>query len=237
MVRPTCFGNDGNEIAMKKILALHGYAQNAGVFYDRTKVLREALQCNGYELVYMDGTVAERVSKSEAKKLDGEEGLTYSWWITNTKTSHHDGFEETINRFGKVLESQGPFVGVIGFSQGGAAAVALTSLIEQKRHHRLTGIKEITHPPFKFCLLYAGFPMRFEKEYSFLYEPKVHTPILQIMGRRDTMISFDRMQRLGALCASYEEVFWDGPHTIPRSEAMTQLALNFVSTQHSMAKL
>ena len=69
----------------------------------------------------------------------------------------------------------GPFVGILGFSQGAAVAAAIASMLERKQ----TLFPPIEHPPVHFFVSVSGFRMRFEK-YNQFYP--ISTPSLHVIG-------------------------------------------------------
>jgi hypothetical protein len=99
--------------------------------------------------------------------------------------------DQSVKFIGKILEEQvpppppgrngtddeGPFVGIIGFSQGAAVAALVAGMLEGGS--RQTLFERIQHPPVKFLVSFSGFRMRFEK-YDQFYP--VHTPSLHVIG-------------------------------------------------------
>ena len=73
---------------------------------------------------------------------------------------------------------EGPFVGIIGFSQGAAVAAVIASLLERERNRNLFDTI-LTNPPLRFFISFSGFRMRFE-QYDPLYP--IATPSLHVIG-------------------------------------------------------
>ncbi|RUS13663.1 serine hydrolase FSH [Endogone sp. FLAS-F59071] len=90
---------------------------------------------------------------------------------------------------------QGPFDGVLGFSQGATMASLLTALLERPHLQSSVGGHEINHRPFRFSMMFSGFkaiPTTFHP----LYNPPIDTPSLHVIGIMDTIISPERAQLL-----------------------------------------
>ncbi len=68
---------------------------------------------------------------------DDDDGLdAWGWWrktAAGDEAAPYSGFARGLDALAAVLAQQGPFDGVIGFSQGGAAAAMLASLLEPGR--------------------------------------------------------------------------------------------------------
>ena len=72
---------------------------------------------------------------------------------------------------------QGPFDGIIGFSQGAALSAIIASMLETNRSQNL--FPKFDHPPVKFFVSISGFRMRF-KQYDQFYP--ISTPSLHLIG-------------------------------------------------------
>lgn len=69
---------------------------------------------------------------------DDQEGLdAWGWWRKDHATGQYIEIDRGIDALASILESQGPFDGAIGFSQGAAAAGILASLLEPGRREAL----------------------------------------------------------------------------------------------------
>ncbi|KAG8760953.1 hypothetical protein FRC14_000554 [Serendipita sp. 396] len=175
---------------MPKILLLHGYGQNAAIFYKKVAAIRK--QCGkDCEFVHVEApTVLKPVdlpqnlasigaidrqqnatsSASAIETLESEnlELIPRGWWLRDRPETMH----KCVSYFVDLLKEHEeiPFDGVLGFSQGACAAALLTIMLENSNLiHRLLGssqtgspsVTSITHPRLKFCILVAGFRPRF----------------------------------------------------------------------------
>ncbi|KAF9910278.1 Ovarian cancer-associated protein 2 [Lobosporangium transversale] len=150
---------------MLKILCLHGYTQNALSFTKKTAVFRKALK-DVADLVYVTaphvvpiptlGTPEER----ENDELDnlGPEDASYGWWTSSPEKPTYKGFDESLSELRSVLEKEGPFDGVMGFSQGASMASLLQLLLE--RPYLSPIMSGCRHDPFKFAIIVSGFEPR-----------------------------------------------------------------------------
>lgn len=148
-----------------------------------------------------------------------------------------------------MLKKEGPFDGVIGFSQGGAMAGMLASVLEPDRRQAFealyskggmsypssfeadTGYIENTiHPPFKFAVSYSGFAARGRDLYKAFYEPKITTPMLHFIGTLDTVVEEARSLALVAACQESEGrvVYHPGGHFLTTQKTYVAALVGFM---------
>jgi hypothetical protein len=152
-----------------------------------------------------------------------------------------------LGKIAEVLKTEGPFDGVIGFSQGGACAAMVASLLEPGRREAFevkqseggmrfpesfekdTGYVEGTiHPPLKFAVSYSGFAARGKNPYHAFYEPKIKTKVLHFLGTQDVVVEEARSLALVEACENKEEryvVYHPGGHFLPSTQKASVNAL------------
>jgi predicted esterase len=243
-----------------KILMLHGYTQSGTLFRSKTRALEKNLQKallpRGVSLVYPtaplrlfksdipnwdDPAGTASFESSSTKQADEEESDSWGWWRRKgTKEPYtYEGIEMAFDSLAKVLRDEGPFDGVIGFSQGGALAGMLASTLESGRResfesHQSAGgmrfptsleddtgfITSTIHEPLKFAVIYSGFGASDHALYKAFYEPKISTPMLHFIGSVDTVVEEKRSLRLVDACTVKEDrvVYHPGGHFLPSSQ-------------------
>ncbi|KAK1909131.1 hypothetical protein P3342_011209 [Pyrenophora teres f. teres] len=251
-----------------KILMLHGYTQSGPLFQAKTGALRKTLAKAfpaGIDLVYP--TAPHRLTPADESFLagngtskDGEGGKddtekeqeidAWAWWRRkgDGEPFTYAGIEQGLAHVASVLRTQGPFDGVIGFSQGGALAAMLASLLEPNRRAAFeaqyptggmqypssfeddTGyVESAIHAPLKFAVVYSGFAPEGEQHpYRAFYEPKIKTPVLHFLGSQDVVVEEKRSLRLVAACERTEEryvVYHPGGHFLPSTQKASVNAL------------
>lgn len=118
-----------------KVLCLHGYRQNADAFKSKIGSFRKYV--NKYaEFVFVD---APHVAPP--LQADGEpDPLQKSWWFNKddgtfkgtNKSGPAVGFDESLKRVEEVWVNDGPFQGILGFSQGACFAGIICGLAHRK---------------------------------------------------------------------------------------------------------
>ncbi|KAF2220246.1 serine hydrolase FSH, partial [Elsinoe ampelina] len=162
---------------------------------------------------------------------DGKGDAAWGWWVKRTESDPearprvrempgekvvYAGLEESLALWGRILREEGPFDGVLGFSQGGAAAVMLASLLEGGRKgvlERLEGRGGMRFPesllgedggmvngPLKVVVVYSGFRAPEGSGYDAFYEGGLSTPSLHFIGSVDTVVEESRCLALLDAC-------------------------------------
>ncbi|KAF9432726.1 Ovarian cancer-associated protein 2 [Entomortierella beljakovae] len=152
-----------------RILCLHGYTQNALSFTKKTSAFRKSLKGIA-DLVYVTaphivpiptlGTPEER--ENDELEDAGPEDESCGWWTSSPEKPQMKGFDESLSSLREVLETQGPFDGIMGFSQGASMASIVQLLLE--RPYLSPTMSGCTHPPVKFSIIVAGFEPRDEEK-------------------------------------------------------------------------
>lgn len=266
----TTNGDSGRKL---KILMLHGFTQSGHLFEIKTKTLKKALEKNfppapkpghvpaypgGVELHYPTAPIRLDYRDIPGYDVDGattgDEPEAYGWWRRkgDSEPYTYEGMERGLATIAECLSENGPFDGVLGFSQGGAAAGMVASLLEQGRREAFEKaqakggmrypdsftsdsgfIEEAVHPPLKFAVSYSGFGASTNDLYQAFYAPKIVTPMLHFLGTVDTVVSEERSLRLVDACVDgrgneggvQRLIYHPGGHFLPSSQKQGVAAL------------
>ncbi|KAK7536975.1 serine hydrolase-domain-containing protein [Phyllosticta citribraziliensis] len=246
-----------------KILMLHGYTQTGPLFRNKTRALEKSLSKAfpaGLTLSYPTAPI--KLSRAQiptfdtdgvkADEAEEEEPEAYAWWVRKDKVEQangkvegegfsYEGLETGFAKLAEVLKEEGPFDGVIGFSQGGAAAGMLASVLEPERKVAFEKAQEKggmpypqaiegVHPPLKFAVSYSGFAPAANELYQAFYEPKIKTPMLHFIGSLDTVVEETRSLRLVDACEKKEGrvVYHPGGHFLPSQKQPVSALVGFI---------
>jgi len=260
-----------------RVLMLHGYTQSGPLFHAKTRALEKNLKKafpSGIELIYPTGPLRIRPADipgflnlngesspashglgdqdSRSDEKSDEESDCWGWWIRkgDTEPFTYWGMEDGLARVAETLKSSGPFDGVIGFSQGGALAGMVASLLEAGRREGFASCQEkggmayptsfeedtgyvtdVVHPPLKFAVSYSGFGASTNPLYQGYYTPPISTPMLHFIGSVDTVVEEKRSLRLVDACVDgrgkdgRKVVYHPGGHFLPSSQKQYVAAL------------
>ena len=156
----------------------------------------------------------------------------------------YEGIESGLRSVVDRIMEEGPFDGVVGFSQGAAAAAMVASLLEGTTRKEAFGKAEGGMPypasflgavdgfvqaPLKFAVCYSGFraPGRL---YAAFYEPRIRTEVLNVLGQVDVVVDEVRGMQLVSVCEGGEGrvVVHPGGHFVPSQKPWLDAVVGFV---------
>ncbi|KAI9309576.1 serine hydrolase FSH [Cunninghamella echinulata] len=215
-----------------RILCLHGLAQNKINFGRKTKAITQRVD-NFTEFVHVTAphfiltpeyaTISQREESNNIIRTD--ETKPYCWWyplrykkLLSDGTS--PGFAESLAYIKQILLEQGPFDGILGFSQGGCMAAILTQLLENRTIFPHWIEPEFQHPPLKFSIFVSAFIPHQQEAFKplFMQQKKNKSPTLHIIGELDTVVLPESSVNL-SFCFQDPVLFkHPGGHFVPSSE-------------------
>lgn len=210
-----------------KILALHGYTQSGPGFQRKIHRLQSHLEniFPGIQMFFPTGVVRLRPSEkllgasqrqSEPLASNNELGPNnrpdpndidaYAWHTLDDNWDPPTGFVDSLDALADILRKEGPFDGILGFSQGALMAILVASLLEgELRRKAFKRAKEdfpesfpyppsfeiLEHPPLKFGITYAALMGRGKKYAAFYSDPCIQTPFLHFCGDWDPFVEIE----------------------------------------------
>ena len=244
-----------------RILLLHGYTQSGPLFSAKTRALHKAFQKSfsprSVQFSYptgphrlrpadVPGFSASDQADGAAKNDSREDVEAYGWWQRKDSTDEgivYKGIEEGLAAIAKCISEEGPFDGVIGFSQGATAAGMVASLLEGEERSRgfedtekaggmkypesFRGKDGFVQPPLRFAVVYSGFRAPGER-YDGFYKPKIKTRLLHFIGQLDTVVEEERSRGLVACCEEERVVVHPGGHFLPSQRPWLDACVAFV---------
>ena len=156
----------------------------------------------------------------------------------------YEGIETGLAAVADCIRAEGPFDGVMGFSQGATAAAMVASLLEGRRRKEafeeaegrggmpfpnsfLGDVDGFVQGPLKFAVCYSGFrgPGRL---YEGFYEPKIGTEVLSVLGQLDTVVDEVRARQLVDACEGGRVLMHPGGHFVPSQKLSLDPVVGFV---------
>ncbi|KAK2828253.1 hypothetical protein Q5P01_019287 [Channa striata] len=222
-------------MAPLRVLCVHGYRQNGASFRDKTGALRKLLR-KQVELVYVSAPHGVRRAGGGGEAAAKEDGSDCGpggdedprgWWFSDVQARSFNaqqqceeslGLDESVEVVREAVKAQGPFDGIMGFSQGAAFVAMLCSLQQQQLEPEFN---------FRFAILVAGFRSAC-KEHQKFYSAPLQIPSLHVFGLEDRVIP-DNMSR--ELLPSFQDaqvLTHPGGHFVPAASAHRQTYQDFL---------
>ena len=207
-----------------RVLCIHGYRQNEASFRERTGALRKLLK-KQVDFFFLS---APHVIPEPANLARPEEEQERGWWFSKPERSYYAlertdcclGFQASVDAIRKAFEEQGPFDGVLGFSQG-AAFVPLLGVLKQR---------EPAGPlRFRFVILVAAFKSLVSPHSEYYDGALLDVPSFHVIGASDTVIPASVSEELAACCPMATVYRHDGGHYIPASGQLRAALMNFLT--------
>lgn len=242
-----------------KILMLHGYTQNGPLFHAKTRALEKHLQkaFPGVSLTYPTGPLRLKPSDvpgfDPTSTEDPDSIEAYGWWRRSNTSDppEYVDLDRGLGTVASVLESEGPFDGVIGFSQGASLAAMVASLLEGESRKQAfekaksesslaipypASFERLSHPPLKFCAAYCGFIAPGERYRGFYENPHIQTPVCHFIGSLDSVVEECRTQALVDATGGAEKsqvVMHPGGHFVPSGKQYLDAVAAFIKQKLS----
>ncbi|SCU79596.1 LAFA_0B04214g1_1 [Lachancea sp. 'fantastica'] len=216
---------------VKKVLMLHGYAQSGTIFSSKTGGFRKALGKLGYELFYP--CAPNRIAGADMREFDdiatqfntqsGTDDI-FGWWLKDPNDQYKVP-QNTVDFLRDYIIENGPFEGIIGFSQGAGYAGYLCTDVRQ-----LLGLTLEQQPDFKFFISFSGFrmaPAWFQNQYK---ENLIKVPSLHVEGELDTVVESSRVMALFDACSSETRTLLKHPggHFVPNGKGFVTKVTNWL---------
>jgi predicted esterase len=188
---------------MKRVLCLHGYQQNAVHFKGRLSALSKKLKRLNIELCFVDAPIL--LPNEESK-------IMRAWWTRDDETKKYIGAQSSLEFLHEHCTENGPFEGILGFSQGASMASLFIAAFQQKFM-------------FKYAIFIGGFiPRDSEISENYFALPLLEIDTLHIYGEQDEIITADESRKLSNVFDASRciQVAHAGGHYIPLTSEFIQ---------------
>ena len=136
----------------------------------------------------------------------------------------YEGWDASVTYLKTLCREQGPFDGVLGFSQGASLAAILAASLEHPERTPETS-EPIQNKPFRFVISVSGFRPA-DPKFDPLFRDQIQTPVMLIVGANDSIVTSERSQTLAERCANIRVVRHPGEHYLPTSYVLPIMPLH-----------
>lgn len=138
---------------------------------------------------------------------------------------------ETFRYLSNVLDKEGPFDGIVGFSQGGSVGSLIAALLERPKPIRPSNFTT-SHGPLQLVVSYSGYHEDDERLQKY-YAQKIKTPILHFISSTDPVMAEERCFRLVRRCEDPDDrvIVYTGSgfHRVPMTKMTAQALSRFLT--------
>ncbi|KAG1671066.1 hypothetical protein FOA52_000737 [Chlamydomonas sp. UWO 241] len=169
-----------------KLLALHSFRTSARIFKDQFERAKLGPQTRDLvEVVFIDAPHLASGALPKDVLPYWPEGPHYEWFTVDQMGDQYvfdeDKLRISTELVARVLKEQGPFDGLVGFSQGSILASALIAM-----QHRGIILQDV--PPLRLVILFAGLRSVHPDHIAATDNGKLKVPSLHIYGDKDNVI-------------------------------------------------
>ena len=210
-------------MAKMRCLCLHGYRQNEKLFREKTGAFRKILK-KSVDFVFLQAPHVIPGPENAAREDSLQER---GWWFSRPEKSYNAmdstdicmGYEESLQLVEDTFRCEGPFDGVLGFSQG----ASFVSLLVNKLTDPSSSIK------FKFAIFISGFKSLLTAHIG-VYTSQFVCPSFHIYGDDDGVIPVDSSIELASMFVDSCAHRHKGGHYVPSLSELKQQLLDFIGT-------
>lgn len=208
-------------MAKQRILALHGYTQTAESFRRVLSLSFLPRLSHLVDCVFIDAPHHTKEALGggcwwHPSQNEQPEGSGSKRWV-------YDGWEQSLELLRHVDVTQGPFDGVLGFSQGACVTSALAA-----QHSHPDGTPAVR---FGFGIMVGGFAYRGQGAGPLFRHRPLRTPSLHVYGKRDKIVSPKSSEDLASLFDSPAVHAHTGGHAFPQTDASLEFFAEFIRAQ------
>ncbi|QLG70517.1 hypothetical protein HG535_0A04570 [Zygotorulaspora mrakii] len=211
-------------VTAPRLLFLHGFLQNAKVFSEKSSGIRKLLKKSNVECDYLDGPVVldrkdlpfEMDDEKWQQALDAQ--VNKAWFYHSDVSSELD-LSDSIKYVSDYIKQNGPYDGIVGFSQGAALASIVTNKITELNPE---------HPEFKVSVLISSYSftepdpskpgqLRIAEKFQSGFTPKKDskTRVIFIYGASDQAVPAVRAKYLAQI---YKDAWTQDPEQVQEYE-------------------
>ncbi|CAO4374199.1 unnamed protein product [Caenorhabditis nigoni] len=226
VVSTTCSGAVLKKMSSQpklRILCLHGYRQCDQSFRQKTGSTRKLVKALAdFEFVNGIHSVA----------VDEHSETSRAWWFSNADqmsfssrepTDVSVGFDESVNAVVKFIEDNGPFDGLLGFSQGASMVHLLIAKAQ---------LGEIKLPGIRFAIFFSGF-LSLSSKHDTLTSLRIKDfPSMHVFGDSDEIVARPKSEKLAdQFDVKPIRIAHEGGHLVPSMSKHKEKIAQFLREQ------
>ncbi|XP_009373649.2 dihydrofolate reductase [Pyrus x bretschneideri] len=209
-------GEGGGCSRKPRFLCLHGFRTSGEIMRKQVGKWPESV-LEKLDMVYLDGPFPAQ-GKSD---VDGIfDPPYYEWFQFNQEFSAYTNFDKCLEYIEDYMIKQGPFDGLVGFSQGAILSAGLPGL-------QAKGVALTKAPKIKFLIIIGGAKFNSPAVAEDAYSSPIQCPSLHFLGEMDFLKPYGL--QLLEHCVDASVIHHPKGHTVPRlDEKGLDTMMNFI---------
>ncbi|KAL5558551.1 hypothetical protein UlMin_034762 [Ulmus minor] len=200
-------GSEGNNhnapVKKPRFLCLHGFRTSAEILKKQVGKWPQSV-LDQIDLVFLDGPFPAQ-GKSDVEGVF--DPPYYEWFQFNKEFTEYTNFEEGLQYIEDFMIKNGPFDGLLGFSQGAILSAGLPGL--QAKGVALTKV-----PKIRFLIIIGGAKLKSPTVAEKAYSSPIRCPSLHFLGEMDFLKPYGL--ELLESCVDPVVIHHPKGHTVPR---------------------
>ncbi|GIK03802.1 hypothetical protein Aspvir_007876 [Aspergillus viridinutans] len=187
----------------------------------------------------IDNCVEDEQDKQSIIAEEKPQQTALGWWYGRDTVSDYKGIEVSLSFLAKFIHGR-PIHGVIGFSQGGAMAGMVCSLVDcHYNPEKVAAIRAQGLPVDDYLCLPGQERLRFMmaiggyrgtlRYYGSLYQWPMQTPSIHTLASMDAVVEHHLSIGLARSFTSYEIIEYFGSHFVPRDPTSVNALARFAA--------
>ncbi|GAV66798.1 FSH1 domain-containing protein [Cephalotus follicularis] len=210
-------------IRKPKILCLHGFRTSGEIMKKQVVGKWPVSVIEKLDLVFPDGPFPARGTSDVEGIFDPP---YYEWFQFNEDFTQYTNFDECLAYIEDLMMKDGPFDGLLGFSQGAILSAALPGLQSE-------GVALTKVPKIKFLVIIGGAKLKSPSVAEKAYSSPIQIPSVHFLGETDFLKPYGL--ELLESCEDPLVIHHPKGHTVPRlDEKGLESILNFLEKIQKM---
>lgn len=157
-----------------RVLCLHGF-RTSGSFLQKQISRWDSSITEKLDMCFLDGPYPAQ-GKSEIEAIFPPP--YFEWFQFEKDFTEYTNLDKAFSFIVDYMEKNGPFDGLLGFSQGATLSAALVG-------YQRKGLMLKNHPPVRFIIHISGSKFRDPEMCEILYSPPIKCPTVHLIGAKD----------------------------------------------------
>ncbi|CAG0917919.1 unnamed protein product [Notodromas monacha] len=212
-----------------QVFCLHGYRQTKETFREKTGAFRKLFK-KKIEFFFMNAphSVSQGLEAGDSTEQLGWYFNKEDFFKSSEPSDRCLGFDASLQAVTSFVADNGPFDGIVGFSQG-AAFLGILCRLQEKRGTLNDPYYCTLEFSFGFAVFFSGFKSLCGPHAHYYTGDKIQLPTLHCYGTEDKIVAYEKSVELADQFQSPVLVSFPGGHFVPGNSLVKAMFVEFFS--------